>query len=326
MGITLANVPAPPPGLGQWMRDVVAALVQLDAHINGTGAYTNLSVQASNLSNLVSFPDTSLDPSGAGSTQPFIQATQEAQCSETVNSGSTQGVGAKMLEISGANLPTDPYNVAGNVSNWRPSIRLGVLPPYYSVAGSQYFTVIDMNAREISLRAENIVLGAPQNTSYGHPITVAPIRIDNTVGYVYLNPGTTTASGANLNLSVSGLLAVVTSMRHQKMDIEEIDPETIMGLRVVHFRERAENEPLIAAGEEPSRQIVGLIAEEVAEAAPTLALYDPVKGTPVSVEYDRVGVAVIPKVQQHDRRIMALEEQVAALQRQVEALIAKEAT
>lgn len=327
MSVTFTPVPAPPPGLGPWMRDVMAALTQLDSITNPVNPLVKKAVQASGLGNLTLFPDSTLDPLLGGSTRPYIQVTEDSTVTDTVNGyPSTSQSGGRMLEISGANLPINP--AFGTILNYRPSIRLGTLPKYFSNDGLTYYTIVDVSARHVELRGEWVCLGGAVGTVGGYPQT-GIISLDAINDLVYMAINSFTASAANVNMRGSdGLISMVTSMRAQKMDIADIDPEMIMGLRAVQFRERRVNEPLIAAGKEPSRLIVGLIAEEVAEGAPELAVLNHMTQDPMSVEYDRVGVAAVAKVQQHDRRIVELEAQVKAqglqieqLQHQVSALI-----
>lgn len=328
MSVTFTPVPAPPPGLGPWMRDVMAALTQLDSITNPVNPLVKKAVQASGLSNLTLFPDSTLDPLLGGSTRPYIQVTEDSTVTDTVNGNpSIFDVGGRMLEISGANLPINP--AFGTILNYRPSIRLGTLPKRYTHDGLTYYTIVNVSARHVELSGEWVCLGSVLGTSGGGYPHSGIISIDAINDLVYIQITSPTASAANVNMRGSdGLISMVTSMRAQKMDIADIDPEMIMGLRAVQFRERKVNEPLIAAGKEPSRLIVGLIAEEVAEGAPELAVLNHLTEDPMSVEYDRVGVAAVAKVQQHDRRIVELEAQVKAqglqieqLQHQVSALI-----
>jgi phage minor structural protein len=121
---------------------------------------------------------------------------------------------------------------------------------------------------------------------------------------------TTTSSSANMRIftgdsSSIARIAIVSSRRELKRNIEPIDitDEQLMSLNPVSFIDK---EDYRENGEKAKLQI-GLIAEEVAESKiPQLADKDE-EGTPLSVEYGRVGIALLPVVQRLINRVDELE-------------------
>ncbi|MCK0471389.1 phage tail spike protein [Halalkalibacter sp. APA_J-10(15)] len=149
------------------------------------------------------------------------------------------------------------------------------------------------------------------------------IRNPNDQGYLMLweNSGfwrvnrdwiSTTSSSANMRIFTSDTaefsrIALVSSRRDLKRDINplEITEEQLMSLNPITFLDKAEYEE---KGEEANTQI-GLIAEDVFDVLPILAELGE-DGEPVSVRYDRIGVALLPSFIRLLQRVGELESKL----------------
>ena len=134
---------------------------------------------------------------------------------------------------------------------------------------------------------------------------------DTTVtGYIY-NPGyATTVSAANAYINSStGLLARSSSSLRYKVDAQPqtIPVQSILQLTPKSFFDKAQADEKGTTNGLP--RILGLIAEEVAQ-IPVIADFLMNKndqGEPDSVNYDRVAIALLPLLQDHEARINKLE-------------------
>ena len=134
---------------------------------------------------------------------------------------------------------------------------------------------------------------------------------DTTVtGYIY-NPGyATTTSSANAYINSStGLLARSSSSLRYKVDAQPqtIPVQSILQLTPKSFFDKAQADEKGTTNGLP--RILGLIAEEVAQ-IPVIADFLMNKndqGEPDSVNYDRVAIALLPLLQDHEARINKLE-------------------
>jgi len=130
-------------------------------------------------------------------------------------------------------------------------------------------------------------------------------------GYFY-NPGyatTTSAANAYINSS-TGLLARSSSSLRYKLDVkpQEIPLSSILELSPKSFFDKASADAQDGSTNNLPR-ILGLIAEEVAQ-IPVLAdllMNKNEQGEPDSVNYDRIAVALIPLLQDHEARLEKLE-------------------
>ena len=126
------------------------------------------------------------------------------------------------------------------------------------------------------------------------------------------NPGyATTTSSANAYINSStGLLARSSSSLRYKLDVQpqEIPVSSILQLAPKSFIDKASADAQGGSIEGLPR-ILGLIAEEVAEipVLDDLLMNKNEQGQPDSVNYDRVAVALIPLLQDHEARLTALE-------------------
>ena len=128
-----------------------------------------------------------------------------------------------------------------------------------------------------------------------------------TATYIAGISGATSASGVAVYVNSSGQLGTATSSRRFKHEIADLGAESdlLMKLRPVAFYYKPELD------ETQTRQY-GLVAEEVAQVAPQLVVYDK-DGAPQTVRYHFVNAMLLGAVQKQQRR---LEEQGRAIQRQ----------
>ena len=130
-------------------------------------------------------------------------------------------------------------------------------------------------------------------------------------GYIYNTGYATTTSAANAYInSSSGLLARSSSSLRYKLDVEPqaIPVQSILQLQPKSFIDKASADAQDGKTDGLPR-ILGLIAEEIAQ-IPVLAdllMNKNEQGEPDSVNYDRVAVALLPLLQDHEARLAKLE-------------------
>jgi hypothetical protein len=128
--------------------------------------------------------------------------------------------------------------------------------------------------------------------------------------------GTTVASGTGVLVNSNGQLGTILSSRRYKQDIADLGAESdiLMKLRPVAFYYKPELDST------HTRQY-GLVAEEVAQIAPGLVVFDN-NGRPETVRYHFVNAMLLNEVQKQRRLIEAQQKQLADQQEQVEHLSA----
>jgi hypothetical protein len=106
-------------------------------------------------------------------------------------------------------------------------------------------------------------------------------------------------------IDANGQLGTVSSSRRFKEDIRDMDSAStqLFKLRPVTFRYKQ----AYGAGSKPIQY--GLIAEEVAEAFPELAVHG-ADGNVETVHYETLNVLLLNEVQKQQRRIDALEQRL----------------
>ena len=145
------------------------------------------------------------------------------------------------------------------------------------------------------------------NSGVAGESNTARIGTDLTAVFITGISGRTSASGVGVFVNTSGQLGTLTSSRRFKHEIADMGAESdlLMKLRPVAFYYKPELD------ETQTRQY-GLVAEEVAQVAPQLVVYDK-DGAPQTVRYHFVNAMLLGAVQKQQRRI---EEQARALQKQ----------
>ncbi|MFZ3209997.1 MAG: tail fiber domain-containing protein, partial [Terriglobales bacterium] len=167
----------------------------------------------------------------------------------------------------------------------------------------------------LGYEAGNNLTAAESNDIYIGHVGVAgesnTIRIGDgvtqTAAFITGISGATSASGTAVFVNSNGQLGTVTSSRRFKHDIADMGAESdlLMKLRPVAFYYKPELD------ETQTRQY-GLVAEEVAQVAPQLVVYDK-DGVPQTVRYHFVNAMLLNAVQKQQR---LLEEQRTTIGRQ----------
>jgi hypothetical protein len=121
---------------------------------------------------------------------------------------------------------------------------------------------------------------------------------DATVNFT--NVGTTaSAANAFLNGAFQNILKS-TSARRYKTDIADMQENDVVSkLRPIRFRSRIKTD-------DQSTRFYGFVAEEVADVEPALVHWD-AEGKPDGVQYDRIVVPLVAKVNQLETRLRSLE-------------------
>lgn len=118
----------------------------------------------------------------------------------------------------------------------------------------------------------------------------------------------TIASAANVHMSTSGWIYRSTSSGDIKRDVETLNESVIDSLRPVTFKAKPEH---VAEDDDPEKEFVGFIAEEVAEADPRLAQRDE-DGEVVYFDVNGLMAHLVAEVQSLRERVAALEASVDA--------------
>ncbi len=132
------------------------------------------------------------------------------------------------------------------------------------------------------------------------------LRVNGTLRVDSLGSGGSISLCRNANNQISGC----SSSARYKQDIENLDVEfdALMQLRPVRYR-------WIDSGTED----IGLVAEEVADAIPALAVYND-KGEVEGVKYDRLAAMLVGVVQHQQIETESLQQQLLQLEQRLRAL------
>jgi hypothetical protein len=109
---------------------------------------------------------------------------------------------------------------------------------------------------------------------------------------------------------------VTYSSRTRKRNVR--NPNRAAWRRLVKALQAVEWEPEDGDGTD-----LGLIAEDVIPIAPNLVTGDPEKPETLAIKYDRVGVVLLPAVQDHDERIDTLEAENMELKQQLTDMLSR---
>lgn len=144
----------------------------------------------------------------------------------------------------------------------------------------------------------------------------APILVNENGYYSYVNSAgngvfphhTTTTAAANVFMTPNGALVRSTSSGERKKDIQTLSESVIDRLRPVTYRVKPE---AAGEGDEPNRERVGFIAEEVAEADERLAQFDE-DGKVTYFDMNGLVAHLVAEVQSLRKRVADLEANVDA--------------
>ena len=161
--------------------------------------------------------------------------------------------------------------------------------------------------------SNNIDIGSPGAAGDGTTANTGVIRIgtfgNQTSFFAQGIHGVTVPSGVDVIISpTTGQLGTVVSSRRFKEDIHDMNDasQKLMQLRPVSFRYKQ-------AAEDGSKPLqYGLIAEEVAEVYPELAVYSQ-NGEIQSVRYNLLISMLLNELQHQQAQIKSLQQQIAKL-------------
>jgi hypothetical protein len=171
----------------------------------------------------------------------------------------------------------------------------------------------------------NIVLGNVSGTaitSANNVICIGNLSADNVGNHTYIgNIGSTTVSGGGtdtvtVNLT-TGLLGHLSSSRRYKEEIKPMDSasETLYRLNPVTYRYKKEIDATQSLD-------YGLVAEDVAEVDPNLAIHD-ATGRIESVRYTAINAMLLNEFLKEHKKVQDLEVTVAQQQKGMEVLTAQ---
>ena len=162
--------------------------------------------------------------------------------------------------------------------------------------------------------SNNISIGAP-----GWKVDTATIRIGksntHTAAYIAGISNATVTGGMAVMVKPNGQLGVVTSSRRYKQDIQPMGDASsaLMQLQPVtfHYKQADEN------GQRPLQY--GLIAEDVAEVMPALAIFNDA-GQPESVAYQMLPSLLLNEYQKQNRELLQTKQKLAAMEAEMAAM------
>jgi hypothetical protein len=230
--------------------------------------------------------------------------------------GANAAFGDEALQenTTGANNTAIGYQALRSNATGNDNVALGARALFNgtgSITGSDN-TAIGYSAGDgLDTGSGNVYIGAGMGTSES---------AEN--GHTYIrNINTTSVSGVNADTVTvdltTGLLGHLTSSRRYKQDIQPMDnaSETLYRLKPVTYRYKKEidrNQGLD----------YGLIAEDVAEIDPNLAIRDG-KGQIESVRYNAINAMLLNEFLKEHRKVQELDTMVAQQQKDFQATVAQ---
>jgi hypothetical protein len=236
------------------------------------------------------------------------------------SSGQFQVSAAGAMSATGASIQgtitADTLSTnAGNIAGW--TIASGYLTNsgadtfFYSNPGSDglaYSTVGKAIIRRLALNgASGVTLGSYTLAVGGNTYINGNLEVLGTLA----NTGYVTYTGAaNMRISTtSGIIGYTTSSERYKVAIQEqiIPNESILALNPKSYVDKIEAEE--KGTTEGLQRWLGLIAEDIAQIPVLKDLLTEYNkdGQPQSVYYDRIAVALIPLLKDHEARLNKLE-------------------
>ena len=166
-------------------------------------------------------------------------------------------------------------------------LRAGKFAPVYFLQGEETF-YIDLIADFIEANAlTDAEKGFNQVVVYGKDVAMATIL-----------------THARRFPMMAQRQVVIVKEAQDIQDLGSDDYAHILGLRPISYHSKA-------PADDPEREFIGLIAEEVAEIDPRLVHY--YDGRPDGVMYDRITVGLLGIVQEQQEQIDALRAEIEAL-------------
>jgi hypothetical protein len=206
------------------------------------------------------------------------------------------------LTATGATITGTITSVAGSIGGWTiTSTQLRSGGTYIDSSTNIIYTTGGLYTSGQFQGSNGIYISGGASTFLAN-VTVA--------GYLYNTGYFSTTGAANMRINTSsGLIAYTSSSQRYKVEIEPqtIPVQSVLGLVAKSYVDKTEYEQNNNSSAGLQRWI-GLIAEDIAE-LPVLKdlLVEYKNNEPNSVYYDRVAVALIPLLQDHETRLAKLE-------------------
>ena len=254
-----------------------------------------------------------------------VSTTGAVFTSSTISGGSLNINGNAIIDTSGyltatgATITGTITSTNGNIGGWSiSSSRLYNGSSYLDSGGNIVVTG--------TISASGNIGGGGLSSSAGLSISAGGITVSsgnttlttlttgstaNIYGLLYNQGYASTTGSANMRINTgNGLIAYATSSQRYKVEIEPqiIPNESVLSLVAKSYVDKTEYEKNNNSDEGLQRWL-GLIAEDINKIPvlkDLLVEYDD-KGKPNSVYYDRVAVALIPLLQDHEARLAKLE-------------------
>jgi hypothetical protein len=216
---------------------------------------------------------------------------------------------------------TGDYNTASGVdalylnTTGNTNTASGVDALYNNTTGKSNIGLGFNAGNNIMAGSNNIEIGSAGTSDESNTIRIGNNSTQNTTFIACISG--TTVSGADVVVSSDGQLGVATSLARYKRDIHVMDDASagLMRLRPMSFRYKSD----------PSGTLqYGLVAEEVERVYPELVTRGP-DGKVQSVRYLEFTALLPNELQKLDERMQTKDQQIAAQQREIDALKQKDA-
>ncbi len=237
-----------------------------------------------------------LNTTGSGNT---ASGTAALQYNLTGGSNTASGFWALELNTTGGTNTASGYEALWNNTTGGNNIAIG----YAAASGVS------------GGNSNNIDIGSQGVSTDGAAAGSGVIRIGtagNQASFFAAGISGVNVSGANVVVSSSGQLGVVVSSQRFKEDIQDMGEASsgLLRLRPVTFRYKQAYED----GSKPMDY--GLIAEEVAQVYPDLAVRGP-DGQIETIQYQKLTPMLLNELQKQTGQIRSLEDRLAALEAQL---------
>jgi hypothetical protein len=198
----------------------------------------------------------------------------------------------------------------------------------FSDNGGGENTAVGRNAGEFIVNgSNNVAIGGEAGTGIVHASNVIAINVPGVssvfgdasdtcyIGSIYNEPIGGAGTPHAVFVDADGVLGFNPSSRRVKHDIQPMDKasETLYALKPVTFKYNSDKQ---------GRKQFGLIAEDVAEVSPDLALRDN-NGDIASVRYEQIDAMLLNEFLKEHKKVQNLEATVAQQQKGMEVLTAQ---
>lgn len=265
---------------------------------NTTGAYNTATGATALVSNTTGSKNTSL---GQGS-----------MLANTTGSDNTAvGFQALTSEVtSGDNTALGYQAMLGATGNFSVAIGSGSLP---NATGDNNIAIGYQSGSGVGTGGNNVLIANAGTSTDANLIRIGTLGT-HTATYIAGLSGTNITGGAAVVVNGAGQVGVVSSSRRYKQDIQPMADSTdrLMQLEPVTFHYKQASPD----GSQPLQ--FGLIAEQVAEVYPELAVYNQ-QGQVETLQYQQLPAMLLNEIQKQHRTIQDLENRIADLEKLIKA-------